>query len=244
MARKKLGVTARKTFSDGQLIEGCDVSHYQGDIDWSQVAAAPKYFVYIKATDGAAHTDDHYATNYADAGLAGILRGAYHFFRHGVLGADQAANFLSVAKPAKGDLPPALDLEDPPADQSVADYLSEAASWVSTVSSAIGGQAPVIYCSPSFWTDALGEPSQFASNPLWIAEYTSHDPTVPSTWNRFTLWQYTKSGAIPGISASVDQDRFHGSLDDLKSLLLTDSRSTVRSRSGARRKNARRVVSR
>jgi lysozyme len=229
-------VTARKTISDGRLIEGCDVSHHQGDIDWSQVVSASKYFAYIKATDGAAHTDDHYATNWADAGSAGILRGAYHFFRHGVPGVDQAANFLSVAKPTKGDLPPALDLEDPPTDQSVAGYLAETASWVSAVASAIGGRAPVIYCAPSFWRDTLGEPNQFTSNPLWIAEYTTHNPTVPGSWSRFTFWQYAESGTVPGISASVDLDRFQGSMDDLKSLLLTGSRAAVRARRMARRK--------
>jgi lysozyme len=227
-ARRRRRVGASIALSDGQLVEGCDVSHFQGDIDWSAVASAAKYFVYIKATDGVAHTDDHFAANYAGAGSAGILRGAYHFFRHSLAGADQANYFLSVANPKKGDLPPVLDLEDPPAEQSVSDYVSEAASWVSTVSSALGGQPPVIYCSPSFWKATLGSPDQFGSSPLWIAHYTTHDPTVPSPWNRFTFWQYTDSGTVPGISANVDRDRFHGSMDDLNNMVLTGPPASMR----------------
>jgi len=234
MARKrsKRRPAAAGMLADGQLIEGCDVSHFQGDIDWSAVASAPKYFVYIKATDGVTHTDERYAANYAGAGAAGILRGAYHFFRHSLPGADQARYFLRVASPRKGDLPPVLDVEDPPANQAVNDYVAEAAAWLSVVAAAIGGEAPLIYCSPSFWSNVLGEPDQFAANPLWDAEYTTHDPTVPSPWSRFTFWQYTDSGAVPGISAKVDLDRFHGSMDDLNGLVLSGSTTGMR-RTGA-----------
>jgi lysozyme len=222
MARRKRRVGPRRERqSDGQLVECLDVSHFQGDIDWSAVSAASKHFVYLKATDGVGTADDHYSANYANAGSAGILRGAYHFFRHGTPGgAQQADYFLQIANPKKGDLPPVLDLEDPPGDQSVTDYLSEAAAWVSAVTSALAGQAPVIYCSPGFWQDTLGGPDQFSSNPLWIAHYTTHDPTVPSPWSRFTFWQYTNTGSVSGISANVDLDRFQGSIDDLNSLLL------------------------
>lgn len=210
-----------KRLSDGQLIEGCDVSHFQGDIDWSQVADIPKYFTYVKATDGTTYTDDHFAANFSGARAAGVLRGAYHFFRHGVSGSDQANFFLDVAKPKKGDLPPALDLEDPPAEQAVADYLTEAAAWVTNVSATLNGQMPVIYVSPSFWTNTLGAPDQFANNPLWIAHYTTHDPTVPKPWGRYTFWQYTNVGSASGISSTVDLDRFQGSMADLNNLVLT-----------------------
>jgi lysozyme len=243
-AHRKRKLAAQNLFTDGQLVEGCDVSHFQGDIDWSAVAGAPKHFAYIKATDGVSYSDPRYATNYASAGTAGVLRGAYHFFRHGLPGADQASHFLSVASPKRGDLPPVLDLEDPPASQPIADYLAEAAAWVSAVSSAIGGQAPVIYCSPSFWSDTLGEPNRFSSNPLWIAHYITHDPTVPNPWTRYTFWQYTDSGTVPGISAKVDLDRFHGSMDDLNSLVLTSgSTLSLRVGRGGSRKAGRPVKS-
>jgi lysozyme len=224
--RAQRQLTARRTLTDGLLVEGCDVSHFQGDIDWSAVASAAKHFVYIKATDGVAHTDERYATNYSGAGAVGILRGAYHFFRHGVPGAAQAAHFLSVASPKEGDLPPVLDIEDPPADQSVSAYLAETSAWICAVGSALAGQAPVIYCSPAFWSHVLNQPDQFAANPLWVAHYTSQDPTVPSPWNRFTFWQYSDSGSVAGISAKVDLDRFHGSMDDLSSMVLIGSTTT------------------
>lgn len=216
----------RDVTSDGQLIEGCDVSHFQGNIDWSAVAAAPKYFAYIKATDGISHTDELYATNYAGAGAAGILRGAYHYFRHGMPGADQASYFLSVASPTAGDLPPALDVEDPPADQPSGAYVTEVAAWISAITTALGGQAPLIYCSPGFWTSTLNSPNQFSANPLWLAQYTTHDPTIPNPWTRFTFWQYTDSGTVSGMANNVDLDRFQGSMDDLNHMVLTGATLT------------------
>lgn len=239
MVRKERRASAPRAKTDGQLIEGLDVSHFEGEIDWAAVVSASRYFAYIKATDGVGHTDEHYASNYLDAGSAGMLRGAYHFFRHGVPGVEQAAYFLDAVKPKKGDLPPALDLEDPPGEQPVAHYLTEAAAWVLTVSSALGGQAPVIYCSPGFWKDTLGEPNQFAANFLWIAQYTTHSPMVPSPWSRFTFWQYTDSGTVSGISAKVDLDRFHGSMDDLNGLVLTGPAPDRRSDRVHRRRGAR-----
>jgi len=238
-ARSKHRLAAQAVLSDGQLVEGLDVSHFQGDIDWAAVASAAKHFAYIKATDGTSYTDPRYTRHYADSGSAGLLRGAYHFFRHGMPGADQASHFLNVANPRRGDLPPALDLEDPPAGQSVGDYLTQAAAWVSAVGAAIGGQAPMIYCSPSFWSDTLGGPDRFGSKPLWVAHYTTHDPTVPSPWSRFTFWQYTDSGSVSGISAKADLDRFHGSMDDLNALVLTGGGNALRARGIARGKTAR-----
>ena len=36
-----------------ELVEGVDVSHYQGEIDWGKVEGAGISFAYIKATQGA-----------------------------------------------------------------------------------------------------------------------------------------------------------------------------------------------
>ena len=63
------------------IIEGIDVSHWQGTIDWAKVTAAGKRFAYIKATESTDFIDNMYATNRAQAKANGIKVGAYHFAR-------------------------------------------------------------------------------------------------------------------------------------------------------------------
>ena len=49
-------------------VEGIDVSHYQGRIDWSRVAQTDKAnYVYLKATEGANLVDDTYKFNLSEA---------------------------------------------------------------------------------------------------------------------------------------------------------------------------------
>lgn len=64
--------------SDGHA-QGIDVSHYNGNIDWQQVAAAGKTFAFIKATEGTKYQDNQFLINVQGARDANILVGAYHF---------------------------------------------------------------------------------------------------------------------------------------------------------------------
>ena len=88
-----------------------DVSHHQGEIDWSAVAEDGIGFAYLKATEGGDHTDASYATNVEEAARAGVTTGAYHFFTFCRSGREQAEHFLDVARPDDSRLPPAVDVE-------------------------------------------------------------------------------------------------------------------------------------
>ena len=44
-------------------VQGIDVSRYQGKIDWLQVKADKREFVFIKATEGQTYTDPNFAAN-------------------------------------------------------------------------------------------------------------------------------------------------------------------------------------
>ena len=59
------------------MIKGIDVSHHQGNINWSKV---PSAFAYLKATEGEQFVDHAFKTNWKGAQSKGILVGAYHFF--------------------------------------------------------------------------------------------------------------------------------------------------------------------
>src|SRR5215467_14678034 len=92
----------------GSVVNGIDVSHFQGSIDWEEVAAQGIGFAFVKATDGLG-TDPAFATNWSGANQAGILRGAYHFFRPKLSAIDQAKHFCEVVESlGVRDLPPVL----------------------------------------------------------------------------------------------------------------------------------------
>ena len=64
---------------------GIDVSHYQGRIDWEQVAKAQKKFAIMKCQyEAQSHRkDETFDYNYAEAGKQNIARGVYIYIaRH------------------------------------------------------------------------------------------------------------------------------------------------------------------
>ena len=96
-------------------LEGIDISHWQGTIDWTKVRAAGKKFAYIKASEHTSFVDNKYATNRSRAKSAGLKVGAYHFARPNVGTADayaEADHFIETADWTRGELRPVLDLED------------------------------------------------------------------------------------------------------------------------------------
>src|SRR5262245_61032203 len=92
-------------------LQGIDISHWQGTINWTSVRSSGRKFAFCKATEGLTYTDPTFATNWAAMRSAGLLRGAYHFGRPGVDAATQADRLYETVAPGSGDLPLVLDLE-------------------------------------------------------------------------------------------------------------------------------------
>ena len=197
-------------------VEGIDVSHWQGTINWPLVAKAGKQFAFLKASDSTDYRDPTYAANRSNAKAAGLVVGAYHFARPDATIGDAVAEadlFVDAAAPASGDLPPVLDLET-----SGGLSITDLQVWVQTFLDHVyerTGIRGAIYVSPSFWSTYMGNTATFALNGykvVWIAHWTTaSQPTMPaSNWGGegWTFWQYTSSGTVPGISGRVDLDRY------------------------------------
>ena len=60
---------------------GVDVSAYQGEVDWQELAQQGVQFAFIKATEGSGSTDRYFLRNWARAQDAGVWAGAYQFFQ-------------------------------------------------------------------------------------------------------------------------------------------------------------------
>lgn len=200
--------------ADGATTKGIDVSKWQGTIDWPRVKADGVHYAFVRLSDGANTRDSKFAANWAGAKAAGVIRGAYQFFRPAQSVTAQADMMIAaIGSYQPGDLPPVIDVEDD-GGLAPAALAARVRQWVDRVSGALG-VTPIVYTGKFFWRDEVGGPASFAGNPLWLAQYTSLCPDLPPPWSRWTFWQYTDSGAVAGISGAVDINRFNGSVAQL-----------------------------
>jgi len=195
-------------------VQGIDVSHYQGTVDWQQVSAAGIQFAFAKATEGVTLADSEFATNWAGMKAAGLLPGASPLFAPSDDASQQATFFLSTVQLETGDLPPVLDVET--AAATSAELWQGVQTWLDQVEAATGMQ-PILYLNKTF-ANENDAPSSLAAYPLWLAQYEVELPTLPNGWTTWLLWQYSQSGTVNGVSGSVDLDQHNGALANLEAL--------------------------
>ncbi|BAZ24941.1 peptidoglycan binding domain-containing protein [Kalymmatonema gypsitolerans NIES-4073] len=206
---------------------GIDVSNWNGDsINWQKVKTSGVSFAFAKATEGGDWVDKCFAKNWEEMKEAGVIRGAYHFFRPLRDPSEQAQNYLRiVGKIEPNDLPPVLDLEHYPKEVEeqwkqfqLSERIQRVQKWLDIVESATG-RKPIIYTSWGFWTSYMDDRQEFTKYPLWVANFTNKpQPQVPANnWGRngWIFWQYTETGTVPGVLGKVDRNHFNGSLDEL-----------------------------
>jgi lysozyme len=195
-----------------------DISHYNGDVDLQQAAAAGILGVIHKATEGQLFVDPMFAVNRQKAQDAGLLFGAYHFGTGGDAVA-QADHFLATVGDFSHTLL-ALDLETNPSGPDMS--LADARAFVTEVN-ARTGRFPGLY-SGSFIKQKLGNESDPVLSQcwLWLAQYDA-TPAVPANWPTWTMWQYTDGAfgpephQVPGVGR-CDRDMFNGGEQQLRQL--------------------------
>jgi lysozyme len=199
-------------------LQGIDVSHYNGHIDWANVLAdpaAPK-FVYMKATQGDTFVDPQYAAYRAGAKAEGLLCGAYHFFAPDKPVKDQVDSFVKVVGSVKDELPPMLDIEQ--AGLAPQQYLEAITAWLLQVGDLLSC-TPAIYTSASEWKTNLHN-LPFPHSRLWVSHYTANpQPALPPDAAGYTFWQYSQSGTVSGIDGHVDMSRYPGTPEGLHQLV-------------------------
>lgn len=210
--RTHRGPPARPECHAGPTTPGIDVSYHQRTIDWPRVRRAGICFAFIRVSDGASLRDAMFATNWAEARRAGLVRGAYQYFRPDQNVAAQADLMIAAMHDrTRDDLPPVLDIEID-AGLTAQQLAARAQAWIERVRDKLGVE-PIVYTGSDLWRGGGAEP--LAAQALWIAHYTQSCPTLPSPWTRWTFWQHTDRGAVPGIEGPVDLDLFAGTLGQL-----------------------------
>jgi GH25 family lysozyme M1 (1,4-beta-N-acetylmuramidase) len=208
-------------------LRGIDVSKYQHDsgkpINWTAVKRSGVRFAFIKATGGSNRVDPWFEREWAAAGRAGIIRGAYHYADPSHSAVEQANRIVSVVGSTReaNDLGIVLDLESTGGLGP-----SALARWAHTFLSQVEkrtGRVPIIYSGPNFWHTKMRDNRTFGAYPLWVARYGPR-PGPLAGWDRWTFWQRSSSGRVPGIEGAVDLNVMCCSVDTLRA--LADGRST------------------
>lgn len=195
----------------GYTVKGVDVSSYQGDINWQELASQDIDFAYIKATEGSSYVDEHFEENWTEAADTDLRIGAYHFFSFESSGATQAENFCDAVEAVDGMLPPVIDVEYYGAFGSVdtidVDSVRAELRDMVDILTEYYGMKPVIYVSSDTYDTIVK--SYFDDCDLW---YRSVYSSVPSDVD-WTFWQYSNRHVLQGYDGEeryIDMDVFAG----------------------------------
>jgi lysozyme len=172
-------------------------------------------FAFARVSDGLEVIDPRFAENFSAMRRAGVLRGAYQFFRASADPKAQADLLIAaVRRHGRPDLPLVADVET--ADgMPAAEVRVRLALWLRRIERKTRHR-PVIYTSPAM-SEILG--AQFSQHPLWVAHYEVECPTLPAGWRRWAFWQHSSAGAIDGVNGPVDLDAFAGTRRELRRLV-------------------------
>ncbi|MBG6216621.1 uncharacterized protein with LGFP repeats/GH25 family lysozyme M1 (1,4-beta-N-acetylmuramidase) [Arthrobacter sp. CAN_A6] len=202
---------------------GVDVSSYQGAVDWTGAWNYGSRFAYVKATENTNYLNPFFTQQYAGAGSAGMLRGAYHFATPSLSdGKTQAEYFVKNGGGWSADgktLPPLLDVEYNPypslGNSCYNMTASQMVTWIRDFSDRmvqLTGRVPMIYTTADWWNTCTGSSRAFSDHPLHLARYSNSTAgTMPSGWSNYSLWQYTDSGPVVG-----DWNQWRGDLASLR----------------------------
>lgn len=188
-------------------LKGIDVSRWQGDINWTNVKNSGINFVMIKAASGSNKgtysLDPKFKVNIVGAYNAGLKVGVYLYSYAqtviGVLG--EAKFFVEQLAPYKKyiTLPVAYDIEDSTQAYLGKTVLTEMArTFCNHIRSS--GFIPMVYASKSWFETYLD--TKIIGADVWLAQWGSK----PTWGGKFTMWQYSEKGSVPGISGDVDMN--------------------------------------
>lgn len=207
------------------MIIGCDISHWDGKrIDFNKMKSAGAKYVIIKATDFAwkSGVDDTFFLNIEKAKLAGLLVGAYHWWKpDNKFGVEEQAGLFHSVVGDICDLPPTLDVEVAGTNRAL--WTSQLFAMVRQVEEYFH-RKPIIYTSNYVWKSNSINYDWAKKYPLWIAHYQVKNPTIPAPWDNWTMWQFsaTENSEKFGINSNdakvIDVNYFNGSLEELKLL--------------------------
>lgn len=198
-----------------QLMYGIDVSRWQGDIDWSRVAADGVTFAMIKCGGGddGLYEDRKFKQNIQGALANGIQVGIY--FYSGATDAraayDEASFCINLIRDYQITYPVAFDWE---LDGDY-DSITEACETFCNVISSYGYQ-PMVYSNRNRWYNNFDGEKLAGKFKVWMACYWSEYYYTSTRWAygddlasfkwHYDMWQYGVTDSVDGIDGYVDMN--------------------------------------
>ncbi len=191
---------------------GIDVSEFQGEeIDWKKVKNSGVEFVIIRlgyrafGENGELVLDDMYEKNVKGALDAGLDVGVY-FFSQAISPAEAVEEAEYVLKHIRSyniDGPVVYDTEDIEYSTARTDkntrqeFTNYCKIFCDTIESA--GYEPMIYSDMKWMANTLIL-EELTDYDFWYADYHA----VPQCPYQYRIWQYSKTGEVPGIHGGVN----------------------------------------
>lgn len=193
------------------MIQGIDISNWQGQVNGSQIKSAGYEVVYIMATEGVGFTSPMLQSQYNECRNAGLKVGFYHFMLPSDNGQAQAQHFYNATQGMTMDCKIVLDCETSSVSgisYSQAQITQVVMDFANEIERLFGHEI-MIYGSP-YWVD------QYLTNAVtkysyWEADYTSAStPQLTNLWgSNYAGWQWSSTGAVSGCPAgNTDLDKF------------------------------------
>lgn len=204
----------RKYTDNGKKISyvGVDISKHNGTVNFRSMKAAGIDYVMIRLgargySTGQLSLDDNFVENIEDAIDAGLDIGIYFYSQAVTLEeATQEVNFVvQNLTPYKEHInyPLAFDMESVPNDKARIDGLSRedktaiSAAFLSGVQAA--GYIPMLYGNKE-WLIKNIDLAQLQNYDVWLSE----DEDIPDYPYQYTMWQYTTTGVLNGITGDAN----------------------------------------
>lgn len=190
--------------------KGIDVSRYQGNIDWKEVALDGVEYAFIRAgvrgtTEGKMVEDVNFEENMEGAFDNGIETGVYFFTQATTPeeAVEEAEFVLEMIEPYDVTYPIVYDIEEVSSDNARTaeltqkEYTENCIAFCETIKEA--GYTPMIYGNLKTFMIMLNM-EQIEEYDKWFAYY---NPEVYFPYE-FAVWQYTSEGRVKGIDTEVD----------------------------------------
>lgn len=222
----RLWAWVKNVITEQPYVDGLDLSHWNTSVDFVKLFAGGYRFVILKATEGTGYIDPTFETRWKQARDAGLIVGAYHFFRSNYSGLEQASHHLSVTFPMRtafnGHVIPSCNDVETTDGVTVGTRVVRINDWHRAVRPENNGDS-LCYSSPYLWQTLTN------NMVLDVTGFTAHwtsalVPSWPAGWpvakRKFWQWGvYPKNSwvpAVPGVTGECDVIRYFGTLVDLE----------------------------
>ena len=198
------------TYSAAKTVRGIDVSEFQGDIDWAQVAAAGIEYAFIRVgyrgygSTGSLNMDSNFYSNYEGARAAGIKVGAY-FFSQAISereAVEEAEYLLKALDGRTLDYPVLFDWEPITYDTARTDDI--AAETLCAAANAFCAKMERAGLKPLIYSNCYTAYTKYDLRNIKYDICLSEFDPQPDYYYSFTMWQYSDKGSVPGIKGNVD----------------------------------------